>query len=237
MVKGKDNSLLVEFEFVVDLDLAMFKFIKDNYFNSNMVNHDFLALNREVDIIYNMLYRSHINPLEYLIPNKDTTNLYWDLLNNEDNFRKLLSYAKAYDTFGLMITFLREASSVSIDILCRNEIEQEFIHNLNPIIHTRVIPNREDVPLVDYTAIYIKYFPYAANYNNLEGKHIYIAAAKFNMERNKDMVNGNLVKLFGQTNEIHLIDLYKNVKFRFNTGGRYVKNNRGYNFIFSVCGR
>ena len=151
MVKGKDNSLLVEFDFVVDLDLAMFKFMRENYYKSSMVNHDFLRLNNEMVIVYNMLNRSKINPLEYIIPNQDTTQLYNSLLNNEDNYKKLLSYASAYDTFPLMITFLKEASSVSIDILCKNEIEKDFINNLNPIIHTVIEPDKKNIKLSDYT--------------------------------------------------------------------------------------
>ncbi len=215
MVKGKDNSLLVEFEFVVDLDLAMFKFIRDNYFSSDMVNHDFLSVKDEREVIYNMLNRSHINPLEYIIPGQDTTELYWDLLNNEGNFVNLLKYATAYDTFALMITYLREASSVSIDILCKNKLEEEFIHKLNPIIQTIVVPNRKDVNLNNYSALYVKYYPYLSNYSPIEGKHIFVPAARFNMEPGKDMVSSMFVKLYGQSNELHIIDLYRNVKFRF----------------------
>lgn len=214
MVKGKDNSLLVEFEFVVDLDLAMFKFIRDNYFSSNIVNHKFLSVRDEREVIFNMLNRSHINPLEYLIPDQNTTDLYWDLLNDPDNFSNLLSYASAYDTFGLMITFLKEASSVSIDILCRNKIESDYIHKLNPEIHT-IIANRYDINLADYTALYVKYYPYLSNYNKINGKHIYVPAARFNMEPEQDYVSTKLVSNYGDTNEIHLIDLYKKVKYRY----------------------
>lgn len=223
MVKGKDNSLLVEFEAVVDLDLAMFKFIRDNYYSSPMVNHEFLALKDEREIILNMLSRSHINPLEYIIPDEDTTNLYYSLLNNEEQFKNLLMYAKAYDTFPLMVTFLREASSVSIDILCRNKIEEDYIHSLNDQVQTLVKANREDVNLKDYSIIFVKYFPYLTNYQGLEGKHIFIPAAKFNMEPGKDCPNVDLVRLFSDTNEIHLIDLYRNVKYRF------VRNNEEEN--------
>ena len=215
MVKGKDNSLLVEFDFVVDLDLAMFKFMRENYYKSPMVNHDFLRLNNEMVIVYNMLNRSKINPLEYIIPNQDTTQLYNSLLDDEDNYKKLLSYANAYDTFPLMITFLKEASSVSIDILCKNEIEKDFINNLNPIIHTVIEPDKKNIKLSDYTVLYIKYFKNAEDYNNIFGKHIYIPAAKFNMEPDKDMVNLYFVSKYGSKNEIHLIDLYKRVKYRF----------------------
>ena len=215
MVMGKDNSLLVEFEFVIDLDLAMFKFIRDNYFNSEYVYHEFLSLTDEKEIIFNLLSRKHINPLEYIILNRDTTNLYNTLMNDEYQYKKLLNYATTYDTFGLMITFLREASSVSIDILCKNQIEADFIKSLNPMLNTVIYPSRFTVPLGLYTAIYSKYFYYLTNYHQVQGKHIYIPAAKYNMEENQDCVNLTLTKLFSDVNEIHLIDLYRGVKYRF----------------------
>ena len=217
MIKGKDNTLLVEFEFVVDLDMAMFKFIKENYFSSPMVHHDFLSLNDEFLISYNMLNRSYINPLIYIIPDMDTDQMYYDLLNDPVQYSMLLTYAKVYDTFGLMITFLREASSVSIDILCRNDMEKEFINNLNPILSTVVEPDKSKIDLSNYTALYIKYFENAKEYVNLEGKHIYIPAARYNMEPGQDTVNIELSGVFGELNEIHLIDLYRYVKYRFHS--------------------
>ena len=222
MIKGKDNSLLVEFDFVVDLDLAMFKFVREKYYKSKEVHKQFISLRDENLIIYNMLNRSHENPLEYLFPNNDTSEMYNELLTNPEWYKKLLSYATAYDTFGLMITFLREASSVSIDVLCKNEIENEFIKNLNPIMPT-VVSSKQDIDLTDYTALYIKYYSNASDYNGLTGKHIYIPAARFNMEPGEDMVNMDFVSQFGEENLIHLIDLYRKVKYRFLS--RKVDNN------------
>lgn len=214
MIKGKDNSLLVEFDFVVDLDLAMFKFVRERYYKSKEVHKQFISLRDENLIIYNMLNRSHENPLEYLFPKNDTENMYHQLLNDPEWHTELLSYAKAYDTFGLMVTFLKEASSVTLDILCKNDIEHNFIKNLNPIIST-IISNKKDVDLDDYTALYIKYFSNALDYPTISGKHIYIPAARFNMEPGKDMVNVDLISKFGQENQVHLIDLYRKVKYRF----------------------
>lgn len=215
MVMGKDNSLLVEFEFVIDLDLAMFRFIRDNYFESEYVYHEFLSVPDEQEVIFNLLSRKHINPLEYIIPDRDTTTMYHSLMEDEELYKKLLSYATAYDTFGLMITFLKEASSVSIDILCKNQLEADFIKSLNPMLNTVIYPSRFAVPLGLYTAIYTKYFYYLTNYQQVQGKHIYIPAAKYNMEENQNCVNLTLTGLFSDVNEIHLIDLYTHVKYRF----------------------
>jgi hypothetical protein len=163
-------------------------------------------------IKYTMLNRKHINPLEIIMPEVDTTDMYYEIMN--DYFDELLSYAKAYDTFGLLITFLNNASSVDIVVRCNNEKEEKFIKKLNPILNTTITP-RSKVKVDEYSVIYEKYYAYLIEYPKLITKHIYIAAAKFNMEEDKDLLNVGLSTLFGDINAIHLMDLYQYIKFRF----------------------
>ena len=207
-----DNELLVEFESIIDLDLAMYKFIKDKYSDSEYVDQDFINETDERAIIYALLNRKHINPLEIIMPGLETTKLYLDIMNN--HYEELLNYATAYDTFGLMITFLNNASSVRITIWCKSKLEEDLIKSLNPILNTIVIPNRRDIVLSKYTVMYVKYLPYLIQYGNIEGKHIYIAAAKYNMEEDKDTVS-SLCCVYSDVNIIHLIDLYTTIKYRF----------------------
>jgi hypothetical protein len=54
----KDNTLLVEFEFVVDLDLAMLKFIRDNYGDSDMVDKRLINLNSSYTAGYLTWFRT-----------------------------------------------------------------------------------------------------------------------------------------------------------------------------------
>ena len=207
-----DNELLVEFESLIDLDLAMYKFIRNNYSNSEYVDQEFIRENDERAIIYKLLNRKHINPLEIILPEVETTNLYYDIMNN--HYEELLEYATAYDTFGLMITFLNNASSVGITVLCKSKIEEDFIKKLNPILNTIIVPNRRDVVLSKYTVMYVKYIAYLAEYSTIAGKHIYIAAAKYNMEEEQDMVS-TLCCLYTDVNIIHLTDLYTKIKYRY----------------------
>lgn len=207
-----DNELLVEFESLIDLDLAMYKFIKDKYSDSEYVDQKFINEKDERAIVYTLLNRKHINPLEIIMPGLETTNLYFDIMNN--HYEELLSYATAYDTFGLMITFLNNASSISITVWCKSKLEEDFIKKLNPILNTIVIPNRRDIVLSKYTVMYVKYIAYLAEYSAIRGKHIYIAAAKYNMEEDKDMVS-SLCCLYSDVNIFHLTDLYTTIKYRY----------------------
>lgn len=207
-----DNELLVEFESLIDLDLAMYKFIKDKYSDSEYVDQKFINMKDERKIIYTLLNRKHINPLEIIMPGLETTNLYLDIMEN--HYEELLKYAKAYDTFGLMITFLKNASSVGITVWCKSKLESDFIKKLNPILETLIVPNRRDIVLSKYSVLYVKYLAYLIEYNSIQGKHIYVAAAKFNMEEDRDMVS-SLCCLYSDVNIIHLIDLYVTVKYRY----------------------
>jgi len=127
----KDNELLVEFESLVDLDLAMYKFIREKYSDSEYVDKDFIYEKDEREVIYKLIHRTHINPLEIILPDIDSTGIYYDILSN--HYEELLSFATAYDTFGLMITFLNNASSVGITVLCKSELESQYIKKTNPI--------------------------------------------------------------------------------------------------------
>lgn len=209
----KDNNLLVEFDFLIDLDMALFKLIREEYNNTNLVDQNIIKINDEKQIAKLMINRKHINPLEIIIPKIDTTDLYLDLIEN--HMDEILRHAKAYDTFGLMITLLKEASSVDITVLCQTELQKQFINKLNPILNTIVIKNRADVPLARYTALYLKYYANALEYKNLAGKHIYVSAAGFNMEEDKNMLSYAISVMVADVNIIHTIDLYREVKYNY----------------------
>ena len=207
----KYNEILVDFNFLVDLDLAMFKFIKTEYNNPKFVDQKILSLQDEKEIIQLLLYRDSVNVLETLIPKENTLEMYKDIMNNKMD--SLLKYAKASDIFGLMITFLREGSSVDVTVLCESKLQADFIHSLNPILKTTV-SSRKNIALSKYNVIYSKFYSDILKYNNVAGKNIYIANAKYNMEPGKNMPNMAISTLVGDINIVRTIDLYRNIKYR-----------------------
>ena len=195
---------------LIDLDLAIFKYIKDKYNNPNYVDQNIIKMHDERQIIQMMLNRQCINPLEILIPDMEVLELYHDIMNN--HMDELLQYAKASDLFGLMITFLREASSLEITVLCKSQLESDFIKSLNNRLNTVVYKNYKNVPVNTYTILYIKYYPSVLEYNTIEGKHIYISNARYNMEPDSNMPTIAISGLVGDVNIIHMIDMYKDIK-------------------------
>ncbi len=214
----KDNTLLVEFEFIIDLDMGLFKYIRENFYSSDYVNKPIIAIGDEYQIIDLMLNRYTENPLPILFnPNIETETIYNELLNTPERYVEILKRSRAYDTFGLMVTMMKNLSSVDIDILCKNKIEEEYIHKLNSKLHTVVYEDKFDIDLQPYTVMYVKYFSNLLDYDieQIKGKHIFIASALYNMDPDDDSyVNINLTMMFSDINIIHLIDLYRGVKFR-----------------------
>ena len=204
------NRILVEFDMLVDLDLAIFKYIKDKYNNPDYVDQNIIKMNDEKQIIQMMLNRQCINPLEILIPDEDVLDLYYDIINN--HMDELLKYAKASDLFGLMITFLNEASSLEITVLCKSKLESDFIKSLNDRLNTVIYANYKNAPINNYTILYIKYYPSVLEYNNIEGKHIYISNARYNMEPDSNMPTIAISGLIGDVNIVHMIDMYRDIK-------------------------
>ena len=204
------NRILVEFDMLVDLDLAIFKYIKDKYNNPDYVDQNIIKMNDEKQIIQMMLNRQCINPLEIIIPNEEVLALYYDIMSNHMN--ELLQYAKASDLFGLMITFLNEASSLEITVLCKSKLESDFIKSLNDRLNTVIYANYKNAPINNYTILYIKYYPSVLEYNNIEGKHIYISNARYNMEPDSNMPTIAISGLIGDVNIVHMIDMYRDIK-------------------------
>lgn len=203
------NSILIEFEVVIDLDLALFKFIKEKYNNPTYINQDIISMNDESEIVKMMINRQSINPLE-LFMNADCSELYNDIMDN--HMEELLQYAKASDLFGLMVTFLREATSVDITVFCHSKLQEDFIKSLNSNLNTVVFDNYKKVPVNNYTILYIKYYSYILKYNSMAGKHIYIINARYNMEPEKNIPIIAISALVGDINIIHTVDMYRKIK-------------------------
>lgn len=221
---SKYNTLLVEFDFLVDIDLAIWRYLKEKYSKSKYIDRDIIDMNDEQLVAKILLARHQSNVLEILMPKYDTINLFKELTN--DNEEELLKYATVYDTFGLMVTYLNaESKAIDVNILCRNKIESDYIISLNPIFKDKtIIGSRFKQDLSKYTVIYVKHFAYCLEYMTTEmlhGKNIYISYAGFNMEPDKPCANIALTKLFSDTNRILTIDMYKDIKYTIDNDSNY----------------
>ena len=199
------ENILIEFDMVVDLDLAMINFVKEH--NSPLFNKDILSMNT-ANQIGMLLDRSTINPLEILVDSDtDVTDLYKELYDSKD----LLKYANVCDMYGLMITYLKLAKC-NITFLCFNQDQRNYLYDINPDLNI-IVSTRENVNLSKYTTIYIKYYINALRYNNLNGKNLFTANARYNMEQGNNYLKIAVSSVVAYTNKVYTTDIYKNIKY------------------------
>lgn len=203
--------VIAEFEFVMDLDFAMYSMIKAKYKDSSLVDRRLMNLTKDEDIRSMLIQRYNINLLSRLIPNTDTEKLYRDILDNHEE--ELLMYTQPYDSFRLLITFMKRATSIKdVTILCRNQAEEELVKKYDNDFLT-VISSKEELDTSKYDVFCIKDFSELIRYKRMEGKCIYVAAAAYNFQKSTKLLNPEMVVLFSDINEIKLMDLYLNPKF------------------------
>lgn len=212
MAKRRENRILAEFEFVIDFDMAIFRMIRDEYTNSPYVIERVKGFYNEYRILDWLIHRKCRNPLELIMPDLDTNTLYKQLTEDKEKYL-LEKYGMVADTFYLMVTYIEQSYSADVTIWCKNQIEAGYIKNKNSKISVLICENRADIDLNNYDVIYMKFFTSALEYNKLEGKHIYIAYARYNTDEN-GLIDKELVAKFAKLNIIHLIDLYRKVKYR-----------------------
>lgn len=205
------NELLVEFEFVVDFDLALFRLFKRKYADSPYVDNEIISLNDEYEVINRMLNRVNENPLTLLMPNLDTTKLYHELTVEHE--KKLLKYATPYDSLLLMNSYLTHSSSVGVDVLCNNQLEADYIKKYSKKINTIINPDKSTVDIDKYSIIHMKYISSIKDYVGVEGKYIYASSARYNYDQELNMINPIIAVAYGDINIIKLMDLYTQVKY------------------------
>ena len=130
----KDNELLVDFNFVIDLDIAMYKYIQNKYADSIYVDDRLIHSKNDYAIINLMIHRVSENPLQVLMPTINPDNIYNEIIKNDE--AELLRFARPYDSFYLLVTYLVHAASVGITVLCNNELESDFIKSIDNRVST-----------------------------------------------------------------------------------------------------
>lgn len=203
---SKDNVLLVDFDFVIDMDIAILRYVLSKFTGSNLIDEEMLEVDDD-DLKYCLLCRPNRNPLDVIFKSGIKTNeIYHNIL--EKNYVDIMTnYADRYDTFGLLYTFIEQASSVDIYIRCDTQEQSDLIKKIDKQMDT-VISSRDKIDLNKYSVVYEKYLEDILKYNYIEGKHIYTAKAEFN----KPFMLGPAFNKYAECNLIHFMDLYVNIK-------------------------
>lgn len=202
------NHILVDFNMLFDLDLAIILFLikkstNNEYFNKDILNGTSYFLK------YSLISRLDPNPLTILIDkeHKDSCiNLYNEIINSSLN--EVFSYMEKAPLFFVFNEFT-ELNGYKIIVNCINDIEQEYCKKICKFQTTVLNTNAENV-----STLYIYNSKNLIKYKNIHGKTIYVSKQGFNTF-NGDIKNNTLneiLLLLSKTNKILYIDKYINFK-------------------------
>ncbi len=177
------NTLLIPFDCFIDIDLGLMMLLKEKYNNPKII-HNSIFQEKDWYIIYLLANRNDENPLsiilkEEYLPNKDS--LRDQFMNQEyDEILRLSKPNKILELINLMYA----SDVVDIDILCKDEKEQEYLETLfkDKRINSFVSPYLNKVNISKYDSIFIKNYKDIIQYRGLVQKNIYVLDYKFNTE-------------------------------------------------------
>lgn len=206
-----DNEVFVDFDILLDLDMAIYKYIRRKYKNSNNVYNKNISLKSEYDAIYIMINRQEMNPLSLIMKDINIDEFNNSLLSSHKE--ELLSLIKPTDILYLMNTYIDNASSIEITAHCNDEIELKYFNSISKLMQLKykiICSEKEETSLKGYTSIYVKNFLDLEKFKDLDAKNIYIANTLYNTMAM--LKHSDLLKKIAKSNEIRTIDMYKKVK-------------------------
>lgn len=210
------NSILVDFNMIIDTDLGLFKIIKERYSNGQFVNGLFFKMNDEV-LIYELLMRKEINPLSIvlkkeLLDNRDS--LYKEFIDVE--YDNILKASKGTNILDLMCVYL-STGSADVVVFCKNKSEEQLINKYNNELRTIIVDEYKDIDISQYDSIFIKDYTQCTKFSNLNAKNIFVARYKFNLDDELTPIK-DISLLVGKTNMVSLIDIYNKKSYIITEG-------------------
>lgn len=204
-------KVLFEFQTIVDLDLALLRYIqlefsKSKFFNKQVLSADTYTLKAL------LVTRTNKNPLSVIIEDEymdKIETLYNELIDTKEE--DILKLALPLATLTLIGVLNKGESGIECVVNCKNVVEEQFIKYIDKDIVT--ITDRYNVDLSKYSGYYIKNVEDSIKYKTFSGKSIYFLDYEYNIEPNrKDRMPLFKVAALLYSNNLYLVDPYSNFK-------------------------
>lgn len=213
---SKQSSNLVEYETIVDTDLAVFAMCM-KIFSKDSLRPEITSAKRSLSSIKNiLLFRTERNPLSVLLVDKykDSYDVLLDEMVKEFP-EELNHYERFNDIFEYIYLMETNNDRIENTIICKNEYQKKKVREMIPDI--KIIDYDENgIDMDPYGCLFIKYSKDLFNYKNLSNKYLYIYNARFNLTEGYTI--DDVTMLLAKTNHIRTIDPYKNLRVP-NAGG------------------
>ena len=201
------NRILVEFDVVVDIDLAIMKLVQEKFNNPKFIRQDIMSLSLH-DVKEELLNRKYESPLSICIDDiKSANSLYKEFLENKYN--EILEFQTATGIFKLMEVY-HKTDGMKVTILCSSKEEADVINSYGNF--NVLIKKHDEVNINDYDIYFIKSLPRIYTFEGrMENKHIFVMGYKYNLVEDKDgmlLPNPMIVRSLIPANRVGIVDVY-----------------------------
>ena len=179
-MEGKKLSALIDYDFIVNTEFGLIRFIREFYQDEDFFDLD--VLNKSDREILSLLYsRSNYNPLSIICRNSNTDFLSQLYDGFFDEYKKEIIGASTTSTSIVNFIKMMLTSSVSnVSICVRDDIEEE---NIKAYFKRCNTIRRNNVSYIKtFDVFYVKdYKFFTDNEYRPQGKNIYLTNRKYNL--------------------------------------------------------
>lgn len=208
------TNILVDFNCIVDIDFAIIQYLQKNCVNEKYMK-SYVLHGSDYFIKCLLLQRKNINPVSIIIKDEyiDSAD---DILEEilEEHYDEILNIITPTAIFGLIVTYVSiEESGIHCDILCKNQQQEQYIKNINPLLTT--IRYDKGMSVRIYDSVFIKVYEEILTFSDFGGKYAYLMNYSYNLEENEkgvELPKKLISALITDVNRVFTIDPYVDFK-------------------------
>ena len=205
------SKIIVDFDSIVDTDFGIICYVIKHYKDSKYLL-DYVVKGTEYFVKCLLLVREDENPLSIIFKPeyKNSIDSILKEIETTDEYKEVLKHAKPTAIFGLIETYKKTNGVIDATILCKNQIQEQYIKKIDN--NLKVIVS-ESIDLEPYGTMIVKNYSSLLRHNNVLGKSIIVCEYAYNMDKDRDRVlNPKVDVLISKSNNTFIVFPYLNFK-------------------------
>jgi len=197
---GKTIHAIIDFDFIINTDIGVIRFIRDKYSANKELNQE--ILNKRDRYLLSLLYtRENINPLSIIVKDGsplNIDNLYKGLLNQWNE--SILKYSLVDEstlTFIRTLAELNAGSGVAYKVSVKSDIEERIISKLVEKVNVKRISAQD---ILEADTLYFRDYSFLERYNvdpiKVKHKTLYTTSRLYNINyfnEHEELLKNNVV--------------------------------------------
>ena len=197
---GKTIHAIIDFDFIINTDIGVIRFIRDKYSTNKELNQE--ILNKRDRYLLSLLYtRENINPLSIIVKDGsplNIDNLYKGLLNQWNE--SILKYSLVDEstlTFIRTLAELNAGSGVAYKVSVKSDIEERIISKLVEKVNVKRISAQD---ILEADTLYFRDYSFLERYNvdpiKVKHKTLYTTSRLYNINyfnEHEELLKNNVV--------------------------------------------